>query len=290
MLKERLKRGVAYLEKLGYRVELGKAVFQQHGYLAGDDQARLNDLHAMLADPQVHAVFSTRGGYGTPRLLEAFDYQQMQLAPKILVGYSDLTALQLAVFARTGVVTFSGPMVAVEMANGLDLFTERHFWPLLTDPHHTVRMSGTNGPLGRLRGGVAEGTLLGGCLSLVCTLLGTPFQPDFRGAILFLEDVGEEPYQLDRKLMQLKLAGVLQQISGLVLGRFEDCVPKGSGPSLTLEQVWEEVLGDLPIPIATDLPYGHVPTKYTLPIGVRARLDADAGLLEILEPSVAGRA
>lgn len=286
MQPERLNRGIEYLQQHGFHVKLGAHVHDRVGYLAGADAGRLRDLHDMFADPEVNAIFCTRGGYGTPRLLDRLDYELIRQNPKVVVGYSDITALQMAIFARTGLATFSGPMVAVEMGKGMSEFTETHFWPTITSPRAPKKLSDLSGPLTCIKPGTARGRLLGGCLSLLTTLVGTPFLPQLQGAILLLEDIGEEPYQIDRRLMQLKLAGILGKIQGLVLGRFPDCAPENPDESLTLEEVVRDIVSDLNIPVVMNLPYGHVDTKYTIPLGVQASLDADAGYLEILESGV----
>lgn len=285
-IKERLDKGIQYLQQLGYRVKLGQHIDDTYGYLAGQDADRVQDINRMFRDPEVNAIFCTRGGYGTPRLLEQIDYDAITRHPKILVGYSDLTALQLAIFHHTQVITFSGPMVAVEMGKGISSFTERHFWEILTSEEKKIIFSGENGPLRCLKNGKSEGRLLGGCLSMICSIIGTPFLPNFEDAVLFVEDVGEEPYRIDRNFMQLKLAGILDRLNGIVFGKFEDCQPSSDTPSLTLEQVIEHVIGDLEIPVMADLPYGHVDIKYTLPVGAKVRLDTEVGGLEMIDAVV----
>lgn len=286
VIKERLAKGIGYLQKQGYPVKLGKHLYDEYGYLAGKDTDRAADLNQMFLDPEVKAIFCTRGGYGIPRLLELVDYVSIRKNPKILVGYSDVTALQLAIFAKSRMVTFSGPMVAVEMGRGMSLFTETHFWNMITKTDGGSKLVGQSSSLKALKRGKAEGRLLGGCLSLLCSLLGTPFFPDFRNAILFIEDVGEEPYRIDRHMTQLKLAGVFNQINGIVLGQFEDCIPKTMTRSLTLEQIIQDLTSDLNIPIVGEFPYGHIEAKYTMPLGVRVFLDGENGFLEILEGAV----
>jgi len=286
MQPERLEHGIEYLKWRGFQVKLGSHIHDRFGYLAGIDKARLDDLHDMTSDPEVHAIFCTRGGYGSPRLLHRIDYNLFRQHPKIFVGYSDITALQLALWARANLATFTGPMVAVEMGKGISEFTENHFWETLQSTQPPDRMTDVSGPLQIIQSGTARGRLLGGCLSLVTTLVGTSFLPDLTGSILFLEDIGEEPYQIDRRLMQLKLSGILGKISGLVFGQFHDCAPEKPDESLNLEQVIREVVSDLNIPVVMNLPYGHIDTKYTLPIGVEAVLNADHGYLEILESGV----
>ncbi len=276
MIEERLEKGIAYLQKRGFRVLVGEHVHDRWGYLAGTDEARAADLHAMFANPDVKAIMSTRGGYGTPRLLRLLDYDLIGRNPKILVGYSDLTTLQLAIFAQTGLVTFSGPMVAVEMGKGIDPFTEAHFWPhLLAGETYSAFPSVEDAPLVRVRPGKATGRLLGGCLSMVNPLLGTPYQPDFEGSILVLEDVGEEPYRIDRYLSQFRAAGILEQVAGIIFSQFVDCEP-GENPSLTLDEILEGYTRDLRIPIVKNFLYGHQDKKLTVPLGALVTLDADA--------------
>jgi muramoyltetrapeptide carboxypeptidase len=286
--KEQYGRGLQYLLDRGYRVKEGRHVFKEYGYLAGTDEERIDDLNAMVSDPHVNAIICSRGGYGTPRLLDKIDYAAVKKHPKILVGYSDITCLQLALYAKTGLVSFSGPMVAVEMGKGIQPLTEETFWPLLTSTRRLSMKAHVEGMAPTVyRRGSAEGRLLGGCLSLIAPLLGTPYQPNFKGAILVLEDIGEEVYGIDRYLVQLKYAGVLKQIAGLVLGQFLDTVdPDKTSPDLTLEQVIREYTQDLRIPILANFPYGHNDTKYTMPIGCRVRLDASRKTLTMLEAGV----
>src|SRR5436190_22497418 len=186
---EKIERGVDYLEGLGYRVKLGPHVAAQHGYFAGTDAQRLNDLNAMLNDPQVKAIFAIRGGYGSPRLLPFVDYRAVRRQPKIFAGFSDLTALQLALFRRVGLVTFSGPLPGVEFWQKPDPYTEEQFWRLLTSTRRVGPLHNPNRERLRARiRGRGQGRLLGGNLSLVVSNLGTPFSPDYDGAILVLED------------------------------------------------------------------------------------------------------
>ena len=285
---EHYSRGLQYLRDLGYRVHEGQHVFKEYGYLAGTDEERAQDLNAMLAAPEIRAIFCSRGGYGTPRLLDKIDYAAVKKDPKILVGYSDITCLQLALFAKTGLITFSGPMVAVEMGKGIQPLTEKYFWPLLNSTRR-VTMKAQIPEIKPVvyRGGIGEGRLLGGCLSLLAPLLGTRYQPDFRGAILVLEDIGEEAYNIDRYLVQLKYAGILKQIHGLVLGQFLDVVnEEKSAPTLSLHEVIDEYTRDLKVPVMANFPYGHNEVKYTLPIGCRVRLDTKRRLLTTLESGV----
>jgi muramoyltetrapeptide carboxypeptidase len=286
--QEKIDKGVQYLERLGYRVKIGPHVMAQHGYLAGTDEERAHDFNDMVRDKQVKAIFAVRGGYGTPRLLHLIDYQSVRRNPKIVVGYSDLTALQLALFKRTGLVTFSGPMVGVEMWDGIDPFTEEHFWRAVT----------SSAPLGPLphppevpfsffNKGAVRGRMIGGNFALVMSLVGTPYLPELRRSLFVLEDVDEAPHRVDRMFMQLRYAGILKKIAGLILGRFTDCVPSDpSTPHLTVEEVLQETVESVRYPVLTNLAYGHVPRKLTLVFGVRTLLDARRKKLEVLEGAV----
>jgi muramoyltetrapeptide carboxypeptidase len=289
---EKIEKGVRYLERLGYRVEVGKHAKDIHGYFAGKDVERASDLNGMFRDKRVKAIFVVRGGYGAPRLLERIDYSVIKRNPKILVGYSDVTALQLAIFKRTGLVTFSGPMLAVEMFEKMDAFTEDFIWRMLTSKRPIGKVSNPpNEPLKPLlptsKRSSTGGRLLGGNLSMIVSLMGTPFLPDFSRNILFFEEVGEEPYRIDRMLTQLKLGGVLRSIGAMIIGSFVNCLPADKKrPTLTIKQILEELTVDLEIPILSGLAYGHRPQKLTLPIGVRARVDTDTPALEFLESGV----
>jgi muramoyltetrapeptide carboxypeptidase len=285
---EKIDKGVQYLEHLGYRVKVGKHVMAQHGYLAGTDEQRAEDLNDMLRDRAVRAIFAIRGGYGTPRLLHLVDYRAVRRDPKILVGYSDLTALQLALYRRAGLVTFSGPMVAVEMWDSIDPFTEEHFWRVITSPARIGSLQNPDGerliPYNR---GKASGRLLGGNFSLLASLLGTRFAPNLRHAILVLEDVDEAPHRVDRMFTQLYHAGITATINGLVLGTFTDCVPSDpSKPHLTISQVIEDAVRRFRCPILSNLQYGHIARKLTLPIGIQAVLDSRSGTLKLQEGAV----
>lgn len=283
-----LDRGVRYLESLGYTVAVGRHVLRTHGYLAGRDEDRTADLNMMLADRRIRAVIALRGGYGSTRILPRVDFAAARRDPKIIAGYSDLTALLLAFWTRCRLVTFHGPMLASDFGGAVDPFTEEHFWTILTSGRAPSFSTSLKTPEVRvLVGGRAEGRLLGGNLSLIVSLIGTPFAPVVTGALLFLEEVGEEPYRIDRMLTQLRNAGVLRNAAGLLAGRFTDCVPVNrKRPSLTTEQVLADAATALGRPSLSGLPFGHVTSKLTLPVGVRARMDAGRRTLVLLEPPV----
>lgn len=289
MKHDRLENGIRYLEQLGYKVKLGKFVYEEHGYLAGRDQERAADLNRMFRDRRVKAIFCIRGGYGTPRLLSQLDYDAIRAHPKIFVGYSDITALQFAMLRHAGLVTFSGPMVASEMGKGIDPFTEENFWRLLTRPEplgDLVRPA--NGQYQVITPGKISGPLFGGCLSLVTCLIGTPHFPRHQASVFFMEEIGEAPYRIDRMLTQLREAGILQRLGGFVLGQMTDCVPTDNEPSQTLDDLMNDFIKPLKIPALAGLDYGHVDVKYTLPFGVRVELNVrrDKQQLRIVESAV----
>lgn len=277
-----------YFESKGYRVTISKNVFNINGYLAGTDEERAEDINQAFADKNVKAIICSRGGYGTPRILDMIDYKLVRRNPKIFVGYSDITAIQLAIFRKTGLITFSGPMAAVEFANGIDPYTEEMFFKMVARP-------GAAGPLrnhknfkasfrGKRR---AEGVLLGGNMSLITTLLGTEYSPDFSDGLLLIEEVSEEPYSIDRMLTQLRLAGVLEEVSGFVVGQFVGCTAEEPNkPHRTLEEILRGDLFSLKKTSVSNLPYGHIPIKMTLPIGAPASIDPVKRRLSIDEPAV----
>jgi muramoyltetrapeptide carboxypeptidase len=280
----RIEKGISYLESLGYKVKLGKHIYKRFGYLSATDDERAEDLNKMFADREVRAIFCVRGGYGTPRILDKIDYNIIKRNPKIFVGYSDITALQLAIFKKTGLITFSGPMLAVDMYSDFDPYAEEFFWKILTAKSKKIEIKNPDGvELIVLRHGVATGTLLGGNLSLLASIIGTKFQPNFKDSILVIEDIGEEPYRIDRYLSQLKNAGILNRINGCIIGQFTDCVAKEPEKSLTLEQIFQDYLGKLKIPVISNLSYGHIPRKITLPIGANVKIDTKRKSITIIE-------
>ncbi len=264
----------AYLQQHGYHVKPGPHCLDRYQYLAGKDAHRSADLMDAFIDPSVQAIFCTRGGYGTGRLLDWLDYGFIADNPKIVLGFSDTTALQLALFARTNLVCFTGALAGLDFAkNKPDAFTETSFWQAVTQTTPLGRLPLPNS-LRILCPGRAQGPILGGCLSLVCSLIGTPYLPNFDGALLLLEDIGEDPYRLDRMLNQLRLAGILNRLNGLILGEFKNCYTQDNTPlSLSLEQIINDLAGQLDIPIVAGFPYGHFKRRLVVPLGIEAILD-----------------
>ena len=278
---KRMQRGLKYLEKKGFAVKKGEYVGKTHGYFAGTDKERLDDLHQMYKDPDVDLIICARGGWGGLRLVNRIDYNLIINNPKLLVGYSDITTLQLAIWTKAKIPSLSGPMVGVEMGKGIHSFTEQHFWNqvLNIDPQYIFNYSETDTI--ELNGGKAEGILLGGCLSLVSHLLGTAFSPNYSGSILFLEDVGEQPYKIDRYFAHLKQAGVFDQIHGLILGNFIDCDPEEGQVSFNIDEIIEDYISELSYPVIKNFPYGHGDKKFSMPIGVETVLDTNHSELRL---------
>ena len=285
----RIEKGVRYLEGLGYRTTVGRNASRRRGYLAGTDDERVEDIHAMFSDRKVRCVFCARGGYGTPRLLSRIDYRLIARNPKILVGYSDITALALAIWRKCRLVTYHGPMLAVDLAADVNPFAEESLWRTLTSPaRHATLALADESPTRVMYPGTTTGRLLGGNLSLLVSLLGTPYMPDLRGGILFLEETGEEPYRVDRMLTQLGNAGVLSRSRGVAVGRFTDCLPRDtSAPSLPLDSIMAGAAEITGKPFVTGFPIGHEKQMATVPVGIRARLDAGEGVITLLEPATA---
>ncbi|NNF03433.1 MAG: LD-carboxypeptidase [Rhodothermales bacterium] len=282
-----LTKGLRHLSDAGFETVLFRPDFEPYGFLAGDDDARADELARAFSDESADVLVCVRGGYGSLRLLDRIDYVAAGHRPKLLIGYSDITALQLALLARSGWTSISGPMVAVDWKNPHPASIEQ--FVALASGRHGADLAGPSGqPLIPLARGSAEGRLIGGNLSLITRLLGTPYLPDLRGAILFLEEIGEPPYRVDGMFAQLHLAGLLGQLAGVVLGGFTDGDPKPGRPSLSFDQVFDHWFGRLGVPVATDLAYGHFPVKSAIPIGVRARLEvsSDRASLKLLETVV----
>ncbi len=274
--------------------KFGKNVRKRDGYLGGTVEDRVEDLHAMFRDPEVKAVFAIRGGYGASQLLDRIDYGLIRSNPKILLGYSDITALHLAIQKRAGLVTFHGPITLSRFTP----YTQTYFRKALfeTEPMGLVSNPPDSDPLRpdhvlrTVVPGSARGPLSGGNLTLISTTMGTPYEIETTGRILFLEDVDEEPYSIDRMLTQLRLAGKLDAAAGVIFGECQDCRPRDFKPSyestLSTGEVVDEILGRLRSPVLSGLTVGHTDDQLTLPLGVMAHLDAGKGELTIEEAGV----
>jgi muramoyltetrapeptide carboxypeptidase len=280
------------LTALGFQVKEGSHLRARYGHMAGTAQQRADDIHTMFRDPEVAGILAMTGGSGANRVLPLLDYDLIAEHPKFLGGFSDVTALITAVHVRTGLVTFHSPLGRSEW----NAFSVEHFHAVAMDTQdHTLRnvqVTGDDqvpqdGRITTLNGGMAQGPLIGGNLAVLTSLAGTPYWPSFDGAILFLEDVNEYIYRIDRMLSTLMLTGALERVAGVVLGGFTDCKPsEGSFGSLTLDEVFDDYFGGLGVPVYRGAQFGHVRRKFTLPVGVQAEIDADAGTLRLLESAV----
>ncbi|HEX5082065.1 MAG TPA: LD-carboxypeptidase [Blastocatellia bacterium] len=282
-----LARGVAELERLGFRARYEPGILDKARYTAGDDERRAAELTRAFTDPEIKAVWAARGGYGSMRLFKLLDESLIGRRPKIFIGYSDITALSLYFYRRFGWVTFHGPMASKDLAGG-----EEHY-----DRETLIKAVTGAAPMGEIKSNKTEmlhrgaekrvtGRLLGGCLSLITAMIGAPDELDTRGSILFLEDTCARPYAIDRMLQQLKLAGKFDEVRGIVFGEMTDCV-QHADQGYRIQDVLAECTDDLNIPIMFGLPSGHSPRgNLTLPLGVTATLDAGRGALSIDEAAV----
>lgn len=277
------------MEALGFRVKVGAHFAARRGHLAGTDAERAGDLNAMFADTSVKAIICTRGGSGAARLLPLLDYDAIRRNPKVLLGYSDITALHNAIHAKTGLVTFHGPIGSgswnafnvdqfqrvllnrelVEFRNKVDAGDE-----LVPRRNRTITITG----------GKARGELVGGNLTVLTALAGSQYLPDFSGKILFLEDVSEAPYRVDRMFSTLKLMGALDKVAGVIFGECTDCNPGDGYGSLTLEQIFDDHIRPLKVPAYRGAMIGHIREQFIVPVGGMVELDADAGTFRMLEP------
>lgn len=286
-------RAVSQVERLGFKPKLGRHARDRAGYLAGSDRHRASDLMRMFVDPRVRGIICLRGGYGTARLLDRLDHGLIREHPKVLAGYSDITSLHCALATRAGLVSFHSPMLNEGLGGeAFPSFSTKSFLRTVScaEPAGSICAGYRRKTIKCLRGGVVEGRLLGGNLSILVTTIGTSFLPAFRNRILFFEDIGEEPYRLDRLLTHLLNAGLLQQVAGVAVGCNRDCEDRTRKRAGEYRQssadVLEERLRSLGVPVVTGLPFGHQPLNATLPVGVRARLDANRGDLVITEAAV----
>ncbi len=271
---DEIAQGLRLLESFPFNIRLGRHLFDHLNYLAGSDHDRVSDLHGMFSDPDVRAIFCARGGYGSARLLDKIDFDLIRRNPKVIVGFSDLTAVLAAVYQQSGLVAIHGPTLWDLPKNG----NWQHVSRLITTSHKP-RISFKQGRV--IREGKARGTLLGGNLSTICSLLDTPFLPSFEGVILFLEEKGETAYKLDRMLTHLLLSGRLGGVSAIAIGQIEDC-----GEQELIHHLLEERLRALAIPVVTGLPVGHGAENRALPLGVPGVVDTERMLLNIEEPAI----
>lgn len=283
-----IERAVAETERMGFKVKLGESAGQKYGYLSGTDEVRARDINRMFADDEVDAIVCLRGGYGAMRILDQLDYELIAKHPKIFMGFSDITALHIALLEKCGLVTFHGPMAAANWAGKpLDDFSRDSMYRALMNAEPAGELvNPPEYPRQTVNPGKAEGQLVGGNLMLIASSLGTPWELDTKDRIIFIEEVGERTYCVDRMLTQLRLAGKFRDCAGVVFGDFADCPIEYPEFGLTLEEIIRDVVAPCGKPVFTGLHCGHCSPKLTLPFGVRARLDADQCTLTVLESAV----
>ncbi len=276
------------MEALGFKVKLGENLKNRFGHLAGTDQERANDLNGMFADQEVKAIICIRGGSGASRILPLIDYEAIKANPKPILGYSDITALHCAIFTQTGLITFHGQ----NGTGSWNSFNVKQFEKVFFDKSLvTFKNEITKGDdlvakgnrIQTLKGGIAEGRILGGNLTVLTALSGTPYYPEFQDAILFIEDIGEDPYRIDRMMSTLQLNGTLGKIKGFIFGQCSDCKPGGGYGSLSVDQIMDQYILPLNIPAYTGAMIGHIPRQFIIPVGAKVKMDADAGTISLME-------
>ena len=281
------------LEALGLKVKIGEHVLSRHGYLSGADKDRAADINRFFRDDSIRAVLPIRGGWGSSRVLPHLDFNEIRRNPKIVLGYSDITALHLAIHAKTGLVTFHGP-------NGMgrwDTWSVEYLKRVLFNAEAVTfenpkalsdrnSLTQTENRVQTITPGTARGPLIGGNLTVMTAILGSPYVPPTEGAILFLEDVGEDLYRIDRMFTQLKLAGILDRIKGFVFGTCAECGPGEGFASLTLEEIFADHIKPLKVPAWFGAMIGHQTPQWTLPVGADVEIDATAGTIKLLAPAV----
>lgn len=288
-----IEKAVRNIEALGFKVKLGRYLREVYGNYAGSVEQRLADLHGMFLDPEIKGLWCIRGGSGGISLLKHIDYAMIRRHPKVLLGYSDITALHLAILRHSGVVTFHGPVASSTATE----YSNEHMMAVLTDPQptYTIPMSLENSRraleephfgMRTVHGGVATGPLIGGNLSLVAALCGTEYAADYRGSILYIEEVNEAPYRIDRWMTQLDLSLGFDKAAALMVGICDKCGPGDEQVSLSLDQTLDIHLQPLKVPAVSGYSFGHIRHQFTIPVGIRATLDTERQTLTLLEPAV----
>lgn len=280
---ERYGPAVRAVEELGLHPVVYESCRRRHGYFAGCDDLRVDDLNEAFADPEIDGILCIRGGYGAQRLLNRIDYEAIRRNPKFFAGYSDITALHIAMNQNCGLVTYHTPMPSTELYSGPDDYTMDSLKRVLFGEPLGELKNPAKLPVKTLVGGSAKGILTGGNLSLVASSLGTPYEIDTKDKILFLEDVDEEPYRIDRMLMQLKAAGKFRDCAGILLGYWTNCVPEHSEKSLTLQQVLDELIAPEHKPALMNLACGHSLPTLSLPLGCEIEMNSISGKITVLD-------
>jgi muramoyltetrapeptide carboxypeptidase len=291
--KETVEVVAESMQALGFKVKYSKNIWKRYGYLAGNDAERASDINEMFADPTVQGILCVHGGWGCARILPLLDYQLIKKNPKVIVGYSDVTALLLGIHAQTGLVTFHGPVGGSTWND----FSVKYFKSVLMNADKVKyenpinkgdNLTQVEDRISTINSGIAKGKLIGGNLTVLCHILGSKFVPNFKNAIVFCEDVQEQPYSVDRMINHMKLCGVFEEMNGFVFGKCTKCEPgEGSYGSLTLEDLWEDHIKPTKKSAFVGSMIGHINNKFTIPIGIEAEINADQGTIQFLESAVA---
>ncbi len=291
--EEELNKAITNIESLGFKIKLSKNILQKYGYLAGTDEQRLEDIHQMFADDSVEGIICVRGGYGCSRLLPNLNYELIKSNPKPLIGYSDVTALLIAVFELTGLITFHGP-VGISDFNEFTIDNFKNV--LMSNSSNTLLFNPVQNDSNEIdkaitiRAGKSTGRLIGGNLSIVVSLIGTKYNFDSNNKIIFLEDIGEEPYRIDRMLTQMLEAGKFENASAVIFGACTKCASdsekSGIANSFNITEVIYERLYHLNIPIVFGMSFGHISNKFTLPVGINSELNTTSQTITLLESAV----
>ena len=283
-----IESGIKYIEHMGYRTILGQNVGKCNGYLAGTDEERIQDIHSMFSNKRVKAIICLRGGYGAFRLLDKIDYQIIGKNPKIFVGFSEITALQMAFLKKAGLITFAGPMILPNFSKEISPFTEENFWQIITFAGKPDKIKyRLTERLPSLNPGKTIGRIVGGNLSVFTSLIGTEYLPGLKNKVFLIEDISEPPYKIDRMLNQLRLNGIFDKINGIIIGKFIDChEPDKQKKTLTTDEVLMDYLKRTKLPTVYNFPHGHIKDFMTIPFGLRIKLNASEGCLEFMESAV----
>lgn len=285
---ERVEMARIALEEMGFKVKMGESCYSAQGYLAGTDEVRAADINNMFADDEVDGIICIRGGYGTMRILNELDYEMIKANPKVFVGFSDITALHIAFNQKCELLTFHGLMVSSNMVDKLDAFSRQSFFDNVSasDRGCAEIQNPAGEEIKSFARGKASGKLTGGNLALIVSLMGTPYEIDTKGKILFIEDVSEKPYRIDRMLMQLKLAGKLDDAAGIVLGDFANCEKEDGESSFSLMEVLEDFFNLYDKPVLYNIKSGHCNPMITLPFGANVEIDGTERRLFVKENTV----
>lgn len=284
--REDIDKSIKYLKKLGFNIKIADNIYLKDYSYAGSDDKRAEGINKMFENEEVDAIFCIRGGYGVHRILDKIDYESISKNPKIFMGYSDITALHIAINNNSNLITFHGPMTVSDMKDGLDDFSFESFENTLMSGGEIIDLvNPKDEKIKVLSKGKACGILTGGNLALIAGTIGTPYEIDSKDKILFIEDIGEFTFKIDRMLMQLKLAGKLDELKGIILGDFNNCKKQDEGDA-SLMEVFEDLLLPLNIPIISNVKSGHCTPNITLPMGALVEIDTDKNEIKIIESVV----